>query len=301
MILKKRKTQVIKDSRGDRIFLGIVNTFCVVIVCIIAYPLIYVFSASISSGEAVMFGKVYFFPVDITLEGYVKVFENKDILIGFRNSIIYTSLGTAINMIMTTLIAFPLSRKKLVGRDLFMILITFTMFFSGGLIPTFLVVERLRMVDTIWAMVIPSAISTFYVIIMRTFFMSTIPEELWDSAAMDGCNNFQFLFFIVLPISTAVLAVLTLYYAVGHWNSYFSALIYLRSKHLLSLQIVLRSILMANQMNHESGDAGFTERVLVGLTIKYSVIIISSLPMILMYPFIQKYFVKGVMVGAVKG
>jgi len=139
------------------------------------------------------------------------------------------------------------------------------------------------------------------VIIMRTFFLSTIPEELWDSASMDGCNNFQYLFYIVLPISTAVLAVLTLYYAVGHWNSYFNALIYLRSKNLLSLQLVLRSILMANQMNQESGDAGFTERVLVGLTIKYSVIIISSLPMVILYPFIQKYFVKGVMVGAVKG
>ena len=297
----KKNPNLIKDTKGDKIFLGIVNVFCLVIVCIMAYPLIYVLSASVSNGEAVMRGDVYLLPIGFTLEGYGLVFQNEEILIGFRNSILYTTLGTVINMVLTTMIAFPLSRKRLPGRNIFMMCITFTMFFSGGLIPTFLVVERLGLVDTIWAMVVPGAISTFYVIIMMTFFMSTIPEELWDSAAMDGCNNWQFLFFIVLPISTAVLAVLTLYYAVGHWNSYFNALIYLRSKHLRSLQLVLRAILMANQMNNESGDAGFTERVQVGLTIKYSVIIVSSLPMVILYPFIQKYFVKGVMVGAVKG
>ena len=181
-----------------------------------------------------------------------------------------------------------------------MFLVTFTMFFNGGLIPTFLVVQNLKMVDTMWAMIVPSAISTINLIIMRTYFENSIPEELGESASLDGCNNFQFLLKIVLPLSAPILAVLVLYYAIGHWNQYFNALIYLRSTKLISLQLALRNILLANQIT--GGDAsGFSEMAKVGMTVKYAVIVVSSIPVVIMYPFIQKYFVKGVMIGAIKG
>lgn len=296
----KSNSHAIKDSAGDRVFLWVVTGITFLILCIVLYPLIYVLSASFSSGDAVMSGKVFLWPVDISLEGYEMVFQDQNIQVGFRNTVLYTVLGTCINMVMTTLLAFPLSRKTLPGRRLLMFLITFTMFFSGGLIPTFLVVERLQMVDTIWAMVIPTAISTFNLIIMRTYFENSIPDELGESAALDGCGHFRFLASIVLPLSTPILAVLVLYYAVSHWNQYFNALIYLRSNDRISLQLALRNILLANQMSSMGGD-GFGELAKIGLTVKYAVIVVSSLPVIILYPFIQKYFVKGIMVGAVKG
>lgn len=296
---KKAKSGTIRDSGGDRIFLYVVTALTAVILCVVFYPLLYVVSASLSSGEAVMAGRVFLWPVDFSLEGYQMVFEERTILTGFQNTVLYTVVGTCINMMLTTLLAFPLSRPRLPGRRLLMFLITFTMFFSGGLIPTFLVVERLGMVDTIWSMVIPGAVSTFNLIIMRTYFENSIPAELGESASLDGCSNFRFLLTIVLPLSTPILAVLVLYYAVGHWNQYFNALIYLRSNERISLQLALRSILLANQMS--SGGEGFGEMAKIGLTVKYSVIVVSSIPVIILYPFIQKYFVKGIMVGAVKG
>lgn len=297
-----KNKNAISDTTGDKVFLAAVMIICFLILCIVIYPLIYVLSASFSSGDAVMAGKVYFLPVNLSVEGYKMVFQDQNIIIGFKNSIIYTSVGTAINMVMTILIAFPLSRRKLPGRKLIMFIVTFTMFFSGGLIPTFLVVEKLRMVDTLWAMVIPTAVSTFNLIIMRTYFESSIPEEMSESAALDGCNNFHFLISIVLPLSAPIIAVLILYYAVGHWNQYFNALIYLRSNTKISLQLALRSILLANQMTSGGTDSGgFGEMAKIGLTVKYAVIVVSSIPVIIMYPFIQKYFVKGVMIGAIKG
>ncbi|EMS69204.1 carbohydrate ABC transporter permease [Ruminiclostridium cellobioparum] len=292
----------IGDTSGDKVFLAGVMVVSTLILCIVIYPLLYVLSASFSSGDAVMNGRVYLFPVEPSVEGYKMVFEDQNILTGFKNSLIYTFLGTMINMVMTTLIAFPLSRKKLPGRQAIMFIVTFTMFFSGGLIPTFLVVEKLKMVDTVWAMVVPTAISTFNLIIMKTYFENSIPEELGESAALDGCNNFRFLLSIVLPLSKPILAVLVLYYAVGHWNQYFNALIYLRSNERISLQLALRNILLANQISSGGSDSGgFGEVAKVGLTVKYAVIIVSSIPVMILYPFIQKYFVKGVMIGAIKG
>jgi ABC-type glycerol-3-phosphate transport system permease component len=246
-----------------------------------------------------MNGRVVLWPVDFSLEGYSMVFDESSILTGFRNSLAYMILGTTVNMIMTTLLAFPLSRKKLPGRNIVMFLIAFTMFFSGGLIPTFLIVDKLGLVDTLWVMVIPNAISTFNLIIMRTYFQNSLPEELFESAALDGCGNFRFLIRIALPLSKPILAVLVLYYAVGHWNSYFNALIYLRSADRISLQLALRNILLANQITSAGYDAGELARI--GLTIKYAIIVVSSLPMVVLYPFIQKYFIKGIMVGAIKG
>jgi ABC-type glycerol-3-phosphate transport system permease component len=290
---------VMRDSAGDRVFIFIVTLAITLLFLVILYPLVYVVSASFSSGEAVMNGRVILWPVDFSLTGYKMVFDDSSILRGFKNSLIYMSLGTLVNMVMTILLAFPLSRKKMPGRNLIMFFAAFTMFFSGGLIPAFLVVERLGLVDTLWVMVIPNAISTFNLIIMRTYFQNALPEELFESAALDGCGNFHFLLRIALPLSKPMLAVLVLYYAVGHWNSYFNALIYLRSSGRISLQLALRNILLANQM--ASSSEGATDLARLGLTIKYAVIVVSSLPMVVLYPFIQKYFIKGIMVGAIKG
>jgi ABC-type glycerol-3-phosphate transport system permease component len=293
------KAKNIRDSSGDRLFVGVVTFITAVILVLVAYPLVYVLSSSFSDGEAVMAGRVYLWPVDISLDGYRMVFNDNSISTGFRNSLVYMAVGTCINMIMTTLLAFPLSRRKLPGRNCIMFMVAFTMFFSGGLIPTFLVVEKLSMVDTLWAMVIPNAVSTFNMIIMRTYFQNSLPEELFESAALDGCSNFRFLLRIALPLSTPILAVLVLYYAVAHWNSYFNALIYLRSSSNISLQLALRNILLANQIS--GGGDSFGEMVKIGITVKYAVIVVSSLPVVVLYPFIQKYFIKGIMVGAIKG
>jgi putative aldouronate transport system permease protein len=292
----------IRETRADAAFLVTIYAVTSFILCIVLYPLIYVLSASLSSSEATAAGRVFVFPVDFSVEGYKLVFERQDILIGFRNTIAYTLVGTAINLVMTTLLAFPLSRRELPGRNLITFFVAFTMFFSGGLIPTYLLVQKLGMVDRLWAMVIPNAISTFNMILMRTYFTTNIPDELLESAYLDGCGYTKFLVSIVLPLSTAIVAALVLYYAVGHWNAYFSALIYLRSGKRASLQLVLRNILLANQISTGGSDsAGFGERAMIGVTVKYAVIIVSSVPVIVLYPFIQRYFIKGIMVGAIKG
>jgi len=297
----KRKTRM-RESLSDRFFVVLVYIAISIIFLAVLYPLIYVLSASASSPDAVAAGRVLLLPVELSGEAYRLVFEDRNILLGFRNSLIYTLIGTIINMLFTTLLAFPLSRKELPGRNVITFFITFTMFFSGGLIPKYLIVEKMGMVDTLWAMVIPNAISTFNMIIMRTYFQSSIPEELQESAYLDGCNNFRFLWSIVLPLSTPILAVLVLYYGVAHWNSYFNALIYLRSSRLINIQLVLRNILMANQISTGGTDAAaFGERAMIGVTVKYAAIVVSSVPVLVLYPFIQKYFVKGIMVGALKG
>ena len=298
-ISRKLTNNAIQDSTGDRIFLLAVTIITFTLLCIVLYPLIFVFSASLSSGDAVMAGRVFLWPVDFSLEGYRLVFEDANIMRGFRNTVLYATLGTSINIVMTTLIAFPLSRKQLPARRTIMFFVTFTMLFSGGMIPTFLVVERLGMIDTIWAMVIPGAISTFNLIIMRTYFEESLPDELYESASIDGCSNLRFLLAIAIPLSKAVIAVLVLFYAVGHWNQFFLALLYLRSSELINLQLVLRNILMANQIA-AVGD-GFGEMARINLSVRYAVIIFSIVPVFILYPFIQKYFTKGVMIGAIKG
>jgi putative aldouronate transport system permease protein len=296
--MKKR----IKENMHDKIFILSMYLFTFIILCIVFYPLYYVVLSSLSAPEVVAEGKIMFFPKGFTLEAYKLVFENGDIIRGFRNSLFYTVLGTGISMVLTTLLAYPLSRKELPCRNIITFIVAFTMFFSGGLIPTYLLVEKLHMVDKIWAMVIPNAISTFNMIIMRTYFQNSIPVELHESASLDGCGNFKFLIHIVLPLSAPILAVLVLYYGVAQWNSYFNALIYLRSNKLESLQLVLRNILMANQISTGGNDSsGFGERAMIGVTIKYAVIVVSCIPVMILYPFIQKYFIKGIMVGAIKG
>ncbi|MFD2115875.1 carbohydrate ABC transporter permease [Paenibacillus yanchengensis] len=293
----------IKDSQGDRLFNIVNNTLLSLLLIIVLYPLLYVVSASLSSTDAVMSGRVWLFPVELSLEGYAAVFKNKSVLTGFINTITYTVLGTAINIVLSILAAYPLSRKDFKGRHVFMLMFVFTMMFSGGLIPSYLIVKDLGMINTLWSMVIPVALSVWNVIIMRTYFSVTIPGELLEASQMDGCTDFTFLWRIVLPLSGPIIAVIGLYYAVGHWNQYFNALLYLKSADKYPLQLVLRDILIQNEVNVEMLSDTKTAAARQGLRelLKYSLIVISSLPLLIVYPFIQKYFVKGVMIGSIKG
>ena len=290
-----KKNNAIRETRRDRIFLNI----SVIILIIELYPLIYVVSASFSSSDAISRGQVYLLPVEFSLDGYKMLSKNKDILTGFTNSVLYLIVGTSINMLLTVALAYPLSRKELPFRNMLTLFIVFTMYVQGGLIPTYLQVSRMNLVDTLWGLILPNAIITTNMIIMRTYFQTSLPESLHEAAVLDGCNYTCYLLKIVLPLSLPILAVVGLYYAVGHWNNYFDALIYLRSRDKQSLQLVLRDILLANQVN--SGDGSYSESSKLGVTIKYSVIVVSCIPMMIAYPFVQKFFVKGVMIGALKG
>ncbi|QMV41882.1 carbohydrate ABC transporter permease [Cohnella cholangitidis] len=294
---------VIRESGSDRAF-NIANYILLSITLIVVlYPLIYVVSASFSSSYAVLSGKVWLWPVDPSLDGYKAVFKNKNILTGFQNTIFYTLAGTLINVIMTIMAAYPMSRGDFRGRNAFMLLFVFTMMFSGGLIPTYFVVKDLHLIDTVWAMLIPTALSVWNVIIMRTYFQTTIPHELLEASQLDGCNDFRFLLRIVIPLSGPIIAVIALFYAVGHWNQYFNAMIYLKDPHLYPLQLILRDILVQNEVKIDMlGDVkSAAARQGLRELLKYSLIVVSSVPLLLIYPFVQKFFVKGVMIGSIKG
>jgi len=293
----------IRESGSDRVFTIANYVILSIVLIIILYPLIYVVSASFSSSYAVLSGKVWLWPVEPSLDGYKAVFKNKNILTGFQNTIFYTIAGTLINVIMTILAAYPLSRRDFRGRNMFMLIFVFTMMFSGGLIPTYFVVKELHMIDTVWAMLIPTALSVWNVIIMRTYFQTTIPHELLEASQMDGCNDFRFLRSIVLPLSGPILAVIALFYAVGHWNQYFNAMIYLKDPGLYPLQLILRDILVQNEVKIDMLGDVKTAAARQGLRelLKYSLIVVSSVPLLIVYPFVQKFFVKGVMIGSIKG
>jgi len=269
----------------------------------VLYPLIFVLSASFSNPLYVLKGEVLLWPKDFTLEAYQKVFENKGIISGFVNTFKYTTIGTTINVILTIMAAYPLSRKDFYGRNVIMALFVFTIFFSGGLIPTYLLIQNLGMIDTLWVMVIPNAVAVWNIIIMRTFFQSTIPDELRESAMLDGCGNIGILTKIVLPLSLPVIAVMVLFYAVGHWNSYFQALIYLQSRENFPLQLILREILIQGQTDDlvQGTEESLIKQQLSVEGIKYAVLIVSTIPMLVLYPFLQRYFVKGIMIGSIKG
>lgn len=290
-------------SKDDLIF-NIVNyTLLGLALVIYLYPLIYIVSSSFSSVDAVVKGKVWLFPVDFSLDGYKAVFKSSKIWTGYLNSFIYMIVGTAINLVVTLMAAYPLSRQDLKGRNAIMMFFTFTMIFSGGIVPTYLVVSKLKLINTIWAMVIPCALSVYFMIIAKTFFQTTIPVELQEAAEMEGCSTPKLIWYIILPLSKAIIAVLLLFYAIAHWNSYFDALLYLNTEDKQPLQIVLREILIRNEQNASMlRDAELMEKS-EGLKqlLKYSLIVVSSLPVLCIYPFVQKYFVKGVMIGSVKG
>ncbi len=293
----------IKEPFGDRIFMIVVYMMLTVCLLIVIYPLIYIISSSFSSTKAVVSGAVWLLPVEPTLKGYAAIFNNPQVYIGYKNTIIYTFFGTLVNVVMTVMFAYPLARRTFYGRNLFTLLLVFTMLFSGGLIPFYMVVKSLGFLDTRWAMILPSALSVWQVIIARTFFQTTIPDELTEAAQLDGCSDIGFIWRVVLPLSKPIIAVLVLMYAVGHWNTYFSALIFLRSPDLYPLQIVLRNILILNQIDPASiADVeDFAERQGLADLLKYSLIVVANGPILLIYPFAQKYFVKGVLIGSLKG
>jgi len=291
-------------SVGDRIYDITIYTILTLIMLGTLYPLIYIVSASLSNPWAIVKGDLWLLPKDITLDAYRKVFQNPDIWTGYRNSIIYLVVGTTINVVMTTMGAYALSRRDLVGRHALVILFTFTLLFNGGLIPTFLIYKNvLGLYNNLWVMVIPSAVSVWNLIVMRTYFQTSIPFELQEAAFIDGCSNIRTLTQIVLPLSMPIIAVMTMYYAVAHWNAYFMALIYLNDEWRLPLQMVIRNLLIQEDMGGLAGAQGesLVDQLLLTEGIKYAVIVVSSLPMLLLYPLVQKHFVKGVMMGAIKG
>lgn len=297
---------VIKETKSDRIF-NVVNVIIMTLVLMIEiYPLLYVLSASISDPDLVNQGKVLLLPKGISFDGYIRVLRDKEIWAGYRNTIFYTLLGTGINLFVTLPAAYSLSRKDFYGRNVFMALFTFTMFFSGGLIPTYFIVTGLGLRDTIWALLLPGAASMYNIIITRTFFQSNIPNEMKEAAEIDGCTNTRLFFTIVLPLSAPIIAVIGLFYGVAHWNSYFSALIYISKRELFPLQLILREILLLNEMSTEMMKTGeeieaFAKQARIADMIKYAVIIVSTAPVLIAYPFLQRYFVQGIMIGAVKG
>lgn len=303
MATHTKSNTLIKDTPTDKAFLLLVHVFLVLALLIVLLPLLYVISASFSDPAAVIAGDVWLLPVRPTLRGYQAVFKNPKIMTGFANSLFYMIAGTALNIVMTMLCAYPLSRKEFRARNVVSGLLVFTMYFSGGLVPTYMVVNKLQLIDTRLALIVPAAMSVWNVIICRTFIASTIPDVLYEAASLDGCTPFGFLTRIVFPLSTPILAVLVLYYGVGHWNTYFNALIYLKSNALMPLQIVLREILVLNQIDATMVVDATTLAEQQGLKdlLKYAVIVVGSLPVMLIYPFVQKYFVQGVMIGAVKG
>lgn len=293
-----------KLHKGERA-LDVLNYILItIILLIIAYPLIYVVSASFSDPNMVASGKMWLLPKGFTLEGYQRVFQEKEIWTGYANTIYYTVVGTLISVILTMVCAYPLSRKDFKARNVFTVFFTITMFFGGGLIPTYMVVKGLHMLDTGWAIMIPGCISMWNVIIARTF-MQGIPFELQEAATIDGCSPFKVFVKIMLPLSMPVIAVLALYYGVGLWNSFFNALIYISSRSKYPLQLFLREILVQQQMSSSmirTGNdlAAMAEQARLAEMIKYAIMVVSSLPILVAYPFLQRFFAKGVMVGAIK-
>jgi len=293
----------VKLCREDKIFYAITGIIVTIFLIIVLYPMIYVVSASFSSGKALMRGEVILWPVDIGIEGYKAVFRYRGLLRSYGNTIFYTTAGTLFSVILTIIGAYPLARKDLPGRGYFTFFFTLTMFISGGMIPNYLLVKGLGMINTRWALIIPGAVSVYNMLIVKNFIQSNIPGELLEAAQMDGCSDLYYLYKIVVPLSKATLAVIVLFYAVGHWNSYFNAMMYINDRDLLPLQMILREILVNNDVSADMMmDPVLQERQeTLREQLKYALIIVSTLPVMCVYPFVQKYFVKGVMVGSIKG
>lgn len=300
--MKKTNRSPIRRSRADKAF-DIINYILLTLAfLIVAYPLYFVIIASISDPIAIYEGKVILLPVRPTLEGYERIFSYSSLFTGYKNTLIYTTVGTTINVILTITAAYALSRKELVGRNAIMMGVMITMIFSGGQIPNYLLVRNLGIYNTLWALILPGAVSSYNLIVARTFFQQNIPDELREAAELDGCTDAGFFFRVVLPLSGSIIAVMVLFYAVGHWNSYYNALIYLSSQAKYPLQLVLRNILIVNTMDDMVNDvATQAAQQRMGDLIKYGMIIVSSLPLMILYPFLQRYFVQGVMIGAIKG
>jgi putative aldouronate transport system permease protein len=296
-------TTAVKESGSDRAFNIFNYTILTLFLVAVAYPLIYVVSASISDARAVTSGQVWLWPVDITFEGYTAILKHPLLVRSFFNSVFYTAAGAFVSVVLTVLAAYPLSRKDLYGGNVILFLFMFTMLFSGGLIPTYLVVKELGMLNTRWAMIIPAALSVWNMIITRTFFQTSIPDELLEAAKLDGASDLRFLKDVVLPLSGPIIAVNALLYAVAQWNQFFSALLYLTDQNLWPFQLVLREVLIQNNVDAAmmTDIQDMVRRQNLRELLKYSLIVVATVPILLVYPFVQKHFVKGVLIGSVKG
>ncbi len=294
-----------KTNLFDKTFLLILYLYLIIAGLIVLYPILWVISASFSDQNLVHQGKLWLFPVGINAKAYKQIFLNDNLILGYRNSLFYMVIGTFINLFMTTIAAYPLSRKDFVGRDVIMLLLSFTMWFSGGLIPTYLVIKKLNMLNTIWVILVPGAISVWNMIIMRNYFQTNIPGELYEAAIIDGCGNLEYLFKVVIKLSGPIIAVMIIFYGVGRWNDYFQAMIYISNRDLYPLQLFLREILIQSQMTamqqNVISDSTMQEMVMLADGIKYAVVVVSSIPVMILYPWVQKYMMKGIMVGAIKG
>ena len=291
-----------KETRADRVFDWINVIFATLVLFVVAYPLVVVLSSSFSDAFALMAGKVWLFPVKPTLDGYKAILQHKQVWTGVYNSVIYTVFGTAVNMVVSVLAAYPLSRKDFSLRGPISLIFAFTMWFSGGLIPTYLLIKSMGLFNSRLVMILPTAMSVWNMIIVRTYFQSNISGELLESAKLDGCDDFRYLAQIAIPLSKPVLAVVCLYYMVANWNVFMNAYLYLQKQELYPIQIVLREILLMGNVEEIATNATKESQArLMNELLKYSLVIVASLPMILVYPFVQKYFVKGIMIGAVKG
>lgn len=301
------KTKPVKRCREDVIFDTVIFIILTLILFVVAYPLYWVIISSFSDPTAVSAGKVLLRPIGFTLKGYAEVFKNSQVMRGFFNSIVITFVGVCVNLAVTLPTAYALSRDNFSGKKPITVFYMITMFFGGGMIPTYLVVKNMQLLNTIWALVLPGCLSVYNMIVARTFFKSNISEELYEAGEIDGCTQSRFFFQIALPLSKAIIAIMVLYYGVGHWNSYFSALLYISDQDKYPLQLVLRNILITNQTalsqtaTTAAARAALQEQQQLIDVMKYSLIIISSVPVLIMYPLVQKHFVKGVMIGSVKG
>ncbi len=315
MLSDKKQSTLVRKKRGgvdsrttqDKIFDGIIFVILTFILLIVAYPLYFIIISSISDPTAVARGEVLFVPQGFNLKGYQEVLKNERVMRGFFNSLVYTTSGVIINLIVTLPTAYALSRSSFGGKKFVTIFYVLTMFISGGMIPTYLVVKNVGLLDSMFALIIPGAVGVYNMIVARTFFKTTISQSLHDAASIDGCGEAKFFFSIALPLSKSIIAILVLYYGVGHWNAYFSSLLYIQTEEKYPLQMILRSILIQNQsslsldVTSEAQREALEQRRQLAELMKYSLIIISSLPVLIMYPFIQRHFVKGVMIGSVKG
>ncbi|MDY5016572.1 MAG: carbohydrate ABC transporter permease [Eubacteriales bacterium] len=293
----------VKLSRQDRTFYIIVYCIVTFLTLTVLYPVIFVISSSFSSGAAVSTGQVVFLPVDFSLEGYRRVMEYREVWLGYRNTIFYTVVGTVNNVAMTMICAYPMSRKDLPGKKYLTWFFLVSMYFGGGLIPTYLLMRDIGYLNTVWAIIVPGSFSVYQMIVARTFINNNVPHEMLEAAKIDGCSDFRYFLMFVLPLSKAILAVLTLQYAVGHWNSYFSAHIYLTKKELYPLQSFLREILVMSNINVDEQLDPETADIIRGLAeaMKYALIVVATAPIMCVYPFIQKYFVQGIIIGSLKG
>ncbi len=293
----------IRLDASDKVFYTVTYLIMILLLIITAYPMLYILACSFSDRAAILAGRVYIWPVGWSLEGYKTVLANGDVWSGYMNTIIYTVGGTALNVAVTMLCAYPMARIGWPMKKGFAFLFMFTMFFSGGMIPIYMQVSKLGLINTRWALILPGLMSVYNMIIARTFIQNSIPVELLEASQIDGCSDCRYFFRIVLPLSKAIMAVLTLYYAVGHWNSYFNAFIYLSNRKLYPLQIILREILIQNSIDAEAlmDEQMAAQKAGLADLLQYSLIVVSTAPILCIYPFVQKYFIKGVMIGSVKG